>query len=69
MTKLKENQFYCVKCKKIVTGSDICVKIYKTSTRRMLPALKAVHNKCDTNLTKFVSMDKKDKLIDKYGKC
>jgi hypothetical protein len=69
MRKLKINEFYCVKCRKIVTGSNICVIMYNTAKRKNIPALKATCIKCDTNLTKFISNDNKDKMIEKYGKC
>jgi hypothetical protein len=70
---LSQNQFYCVKCRKVVkiNSDDICFKNFKN--KRMIggktPALVAECHKCDTNLTKFVKHKLAEKLEDKFGKC
>ena len=72
MPKLKQRQFYCVKCRRTVTVSpeDIYVKIY--TNKRMYdgkaPALKSQCKSCDTNLTKFIRHDSTASMVDKYGK-
>lgn len=74
MTKLRQNQFYCVKCEKRVTckPNDMCVTHY--SNKRVaggkVPALKG-SCRCGTNLTKFVKRDSNTlrKLVNKYGYC
>lgn len=72
MAKLKQNEFYCVACRKRITShsEDMCVTVYKNkNVKGGIPALISVCNVCDSNMSKFVKRDKKDALIDKYGKC
>ena len=68
---MKSNEFYCVKCRKIVkVGNDvICFTFIKNKRVGKIPALKAECNKCETNLTKFVKVDDVEKLEKKYDKC
>ena len=56
MTKLKENQFYCVADRKKVTlkKDDICVHIAKNRrTKRNVPMLKCWCEKSKCFVTKF----------------
>ena len=73
MTKLNQNQFYCVKCRKIKTAKadDICVKIYKNykMSSGKVPTLKAECQTCETNMIKFIKHNSTTKMQDKYGKC
>ena len=61
------NSFYCVSCrkKKTVYDDEICVKTLKNG----VPALKSSCPSCGTNLTKFISFDKKAALTKRFGKC
>jgi hypothetical protein len=71
-TQLKENEFYCVKCRKRVKSheDDICVKIYRNKKiKGGVPVLVSSCNKCDTNLNKFIKHDSKKEMIKYYGKC
>ena len=72
-TKLKQNQFYCVKCRSRTTVStgDMCVKLYKNHRAKhgYTPTLKSYCMTCDTPLTKFIKYDDTKKMINKYGKC
>ena len=72
MPKLKQNQFYCVVCNQRVTlpEDEICVKVFRNP--RMdggTPALVGYHERCDSNLTKFIKHNSVDRMINKYGKC
>ena len=55
---MKENEFYCLKCKKRVSikKNDICFKNFKNSKMvnngKKAPALVAECNKCETNCNK-----------------
>ena len=68
---MKTNEFYCVKCRKIVkvTGENICLKYFNNKKIGKVPALRAVCKKCDTNLTKFVKHSLAKNLEERYGKC
>ena len=72
-TKLKQNEFYCVKCcaRKTAKTEDICVKKYinDKSSVGYKPALKAYCSKCETPLTKWIKHKDVDRLVDKYGDC
>lgn len=63
---MKENQFYCVSCRKkvMVHKDDIGVNMDK----RKKPRLKALCCKCDTKVFKYIPECKKQKLECKYGK-
>ena len=65
--KLKETEFYCVKCKKRCKSNvdDVCVEKLKNGA----VALKGSCHKCDCLMYKFVVRSNYDKLLDKYGKC
>ena len=70
--KLKQREFYCVKCRKRVSvpADDICVTVYKNKkVKGGVPALVGACKKCDTNVNKFIKRNDKDKLSDKYGRC
>ena len=68
---MKVNEFYCVKCRKIVKlkNDDICVKSIKNKKIGSIPALKGYCQKCDVNLTKFVKRSDEEKLVKKFNKC
>jgi hypothetical protein len=69
-TKLKQEEFYCVSCRKRVKGYDICIKTLKN--KKMvggIPTMMALCNKCLTTVYKFIKHSDKDRLTDKYGKC
>ncbi len=69
--KLKENQFYCVSCRKrvAVPVDDIKFKLLRSPRRRSgkAPALRSQCGKCATNLTKFVKSVKAAALKKKYA--
>jgi len=44
-------------------------KKYKNKKIGNIPALKGNCKKCDTNLTKFVKVSEKEKLMKKFDKC
>ena len=73
MTKLKQNEFYCVACssRKKISAADICVKKYKNSRSKhgYVPALKASCKTCGTNMNKFIKYIDEERLTNKYGKC
>jgi hypothetical protein len=68
--KLKQNQFYCVKCRKAKTAKadDICLTVYDNERIGPVPALKAVCS-CNTNLTKFIKRSAVQGMKKKYGSC
>jgi hypothetical protein len=68
---MKQNQFYCVACRKKVTipSEDICVKIYNNKRSGKTPALRAYCEKCKVNLTKFIKRASTDRMLKKYGRC
>ena len=68
--KLGERQFYCVSCRtrRTLPKENISMKMYSNKVRGTIPAMRGVCPSCDTKLTKFVSNDKADKLVEKYGK-
>ena len=68
--KLKENEFYCVRCKQrvICEKEDIYVKIYvNKKTNNDVPSLKCACD-CGVPLTKFIKHSKTKEMINKYGK-
>jgi|UniRef100_A0A6C0CZL1 hypothetical protein len=70
--KLKEQEFYCVSCRKRVKieHDDICVDVIKNKkVRGGIPALRGICQKCDANVIKFIKVDKKAQMVDKYGRC
>jgi hypothetical protein len=72
MSKLKENQFYCVSCrtKRTCKADDMGVKVYRNRSMydRKVPVLKCECPKCGTPLTKFIKHDSQTRLTEKYGK-
>ena len=72
---MKENEFYCLKCKKRVSikKNDICFKNFKNSKMvnngKKAPALVAECNKCETNMVKFVKHKDSKKVEEKFEKC
>jgi len=69
---LKEQEFYCVKCRErvFVEKENMCVKIYKNSRTGLdTPALKGYCFESETNLTKFIKHDSTAKMVSKYGEC
>jgi hypothetical protein len=53
-TKLKSDEFYCVKCRKRQIGDKITLKIYNNNyKRKAIPMLKSKCPKCGTNMNKF----------------
>ena len=71
MAKLKQNQFYCVKCsaKKTCKKDNIGVKVYTNKrTKTKVPTLKCSCPKCGTNMTKFIKHADEQKLTKKFGK-
>lgn len=69
--KLRQNQFYCVGCRKRVTvkADDICTKKYRNKKRGSVSALKGECHTCNAPLTKFIKDSAYQRLTDKYGKC
>ena len=70
--KLQEHEFYCVSCRKRVKidSADMCVDIIKKKkVRGGVPALRGICYKCDANVIKFIKVDKKAQMVDKYGRC
>lgn len=67
---LKENQFYCVKCRKAVScGADtIKLTCFKNKKTGSTSALTSKCCKCGTKLVKFVAKDKTSSLRSKYGR-
>ena len=70
-SRLKQNQFYCVKCRKRVTShpDDICVKNIRNRKTGSIPALKSECPKCGTKLFKFSKRKDATKLRSKFGRC
>tara|TARA_Y100000389_G_C17345012_1_gene455384 strand:+ start:86 stop:313 length:228 start_codon:yes stop_codon:yes gene_type:complete len=68
--KLKQKEFYCVKCRKRVLADDICVQMLKNKkVKGGVPTLSGYCNNCDTLLYKFIKHADKSKLNKKFGKC
>ena len=67
MPKLNQNEFYCVKTRKIVKvkHEDMCVVVFKNGA----PALQAQCPKTDTTMYKFIKHKDEDRLTKKFGKC
>jgi len=70
-TKLKEKEFYCVKCHQRVkiASDDMGVDIFKNGKTGMkVPALVGECNSCNTTVIKFIKHDHQDRFTQKYGK-
>jgi len=70
MPKLKQAEFYCVKCKKSVECDPAKIRtvMYKNKKTGSCPALKCMCPNCGTKLNKFIKKDDYDRLSQKYGK-
>ena len=72
---MKDNEFYCLKCRKNVSikKEDICFKNYKNSKMinngKKAPTLVAECSKCDSKMVKFVKHKDSEKLQEKFEKC
>jgi hypothetical protein len=66
-TKLKENEFYCVKARKrcTVKPENICVTTWKNGVNALL----GESEKYDCKVTKIVKKSKVPQLVKKYGEC
>ena len=64
MVSLKQNQFYCVSCRKVVTVpvSEIKVVTLKNGN----PALRATYK--GNKLVRFISKSDEPKMVKKYGR-
>jgi hypothetical protein len=60
--KLKQDEFYCVKCRKRTKSPDFVVKKIKNSKRKDICMMKGTCKKCGTNVNKFISKDKYEEL-------
>ena len=70
-TKLKQQEFYCVKCRKRVKidSDDMGVDIFKNGQTGMkVPALVGECKLCNTTVVKFIKHDDQDRFTQKYGK-
>lgn len=69
-TKLKKNEFYCVKCRSRVKEheEDICVKKIKNRKIGSVPALKSYCHKCGTSLTRFIKRSAEKDAKRCYGR-
>lgn len=65
-SKLKQNEFYCVSCRKRKGCKPADIRVKKLKGR--IPALKSKCGKCGTNLTKFIKHADYGKLSKKYNK-
>ena len=67
---LKENEFYCVGCRKRVKipVANMCVKMNHTS-KRTVPTLIGKCEKCKCKLNKFIKNDSVSEMTKKYGAC
>lgn len=71
-SKLKQNEFYCVKCRKRVTvpADNICVKQYANKrVGRKISMLKGECKKCGTGVNKIFADAKLSAMKAKYGAC
>jgi hypothetical protein len=66
---MKQNQFYCVACRKKVSVPAKSIRLTSIKNKRSgsIPALKA-KCKCGTKLTRFVSRKSASKMRSKGGK-
>lgn len=69
-TKLKQKEFYCVKCCKRVKCAPDAINFTEIknskATSGYVPALKCTCSHCGTKLTKFVKHKDAEKLRNKY---
>ena len=68
-----KEEFYCVRCRCSVKVDEKNIKgvvVYNNKKIKAgTPALKAVCNKCGTNLNRFIKQADKKMMEEKYGKC
>jgi hypothetical protein len=69
-TKLKQQEFYCVKCRKRVkiASDDMGVSVFKNEKTGMKVPSLVGNCKCDTTVIKFIKHDDQDRFTQKYGK-
>lgn len=71
--KLKQNEFYCVKCRgrSRVSSDEICFRDIKNKKRRnnKVPMLQSECHKCGTGLNKIVKNSKAGDMRRKFGRC
>lgn len=66
---MKQNEFYCVSCRKKVRAHDDDIKIRKDKRGRpRMVASTSSTSKCNHKLYKYISFDKETKLKNKYNK-
>lgn len=53
-TKLRKDEFYCVRCRARRKGFDIKFKNVKNYKRGTVPMMKGFCQKCETKVNKFV---------------
>lgn len=71
-SKLKQQEFYCVKCRNRVkiNADDICVTTLKNKkVKGGVPTLIGSCAKCDTDMYKFIKRADKARLTKKFGRC
>lgn len=68
---MKNNEFYCVKCRGVVSipSNKVCLVALNNSKRGKIPALRGDCKKCNVKLTKFVKLSSVPKLTKMYGMC
>ena len=62
MPKLRQEQFYCVQCGKILKGYDIRIKLDKRGRPRMV-----AYDKRDHKVYKYVKWDDEERLREKFN--
>lgn len=63
--KLRENEFYCVNCRKSVERPTYSICVRRTKNNRS--QLQSSCVRCEYLLYKFISEEKYDKMKTKYG--
>lgn len=66
---MKDQEFYCVKCRKKVhlPAKEIGVVFFHNKKRGEIPALMGHCRQCDTKVTKFIKESQVPKMIEKFG--
>ena len=64
-SKMKQNEFYCVSCRKKVKAANEDIKIKKDKRGR--PRMVADCTKCPHKLYKYIKFDKEKSLKHKFG--
>jgi len=65
--KLKQTQFYCLGCRKRVTGDDIKIRSVRNYKVGAIPMMKAHCHKCEGKVNKFVKRSQAKSLKQKYA--